>query len=122
MLSKSKIAPAAGIILGAAFAISTSSGALAETLEERDSCMHDALRFCQSAIPDRDRVFGCLVENRDQISSACHTMMAPYLPAGVPPPKKPAKRAHTGLLPRARSPKPTSSGVLATGNGGRSQA
>jgi len=121
MLSKSKIAPAAGIILGTAFAFSTSTGALAETLEERESCMHDAFRFCQSAIPDRDRVFACLVENRDQISSACHTMTAPYLPAGVPPPKKPAKRAHTDL-PRAGSPKPTSSGVLATGNGGRSQA
>lgn len=70
--------------------------------------MHDAFRFCQSAIPDRDRVFACLVENRDQISSACHTMIAPYLPAGVPPPKKPPKRTLL-LRPEVQSRHPVAS-------------
>lgn len=36
MLSKLKIATAGGILLGAAFAISTSSGVLAETFEEKE--------------------------------------------------------------------------------------
>lgn len=108
MLSKLKIATAGGILLGAAFAISASSNVLAETFEERESCMHDAFRFCQSAIPDRDRVFACLVENRDQISSACHTMIAPYLPAGVPPPKKPPRRTLL-LRPENQSRHPVAS-------------
>ena len=49
--------------------------------EEQAACMDDAFKFCGNAIPDRERVFYCLAENRHAISPRCHTMMLPYLPA-----------------------------------------
>jgi hypothetical protein len=52
----------------------------AETAEEQQACTNDAFQFCQNAIPDRDRVFNCLMTNRSQISPACRSAMAPYLP------------------------------------------
>ncbi len=55
MLIKSKIASAAGIILNAFFAFSTSTGALAETLEDKGIVHGRCLPL--SAIRDRDRVF-----------------------------------------------------------------
>jgi hypothetical protein len=66
--------------------------ARAETAEEQQACTNDAFQFCQNAIPDRDRVFNCLMTNRSQISPACRSAMAPYLPvevkrqAAAPPP------------------------------------
>ena len=62
--------------------------ALAETDEERQACVNDALQFCQDAIPDRDRVYGCLVSHMDVISTACHTVIAPSQRADQPPLKK----------------------------------
>ena len=84
MLANNKIAFAASILLGAGVALGANTGAVAETWEGRGACMNDAFRFCQSAIPDRGRVFGCLVDNRDQLSPACHSAMAPYLPVTAP--------------------------------------
>ena len=42
--------------------------ALAETAEEQQACTNDAFEFCQKDIPDRNRVFSCLVENRNLMS------------------------------------------------------
>ncbi|HEY6254251.1 MAG TPA: cysteine rich repeat-containing protein [Xanthobacteraceae bacterium] len=66
--------------LAIVLALGAATVARAETAEEQQACTNDAFQFCQSAIPDRTRVFNCLVSNRDQISPACHTAMAPYLP------------------------------------------
>jgi hypothetical protein len=57
--------------------------ARAETAEEQQACTNDAFQFCQNVIPDRDRVFKCLMTNRSQISPACRSAMAPYLPVEV---------------------------------------
>jgi len=62
--------------------------ALAETDEERQACVNDALQFCQDAIPDRERVYGCLVSHMDVISTACHTVLAPSQRADQPQLKK----------------------------------
>ena len=43
--------------------------ARAETAEEQQACTNDAFQFCQNAIPDRERVFKCLMTNRSQISN-----------------------------------------------------
>ena len=51
---------------------------LAQTQEEQQACTDDALRFCGHAIPDRDRVAGCLSENFNRISIACRTVMQRY--------------------------------------------
>jgi hypothetical protein len=69
------------IALAIVLALSASGVALATTQEEEQACTNDAFQFCQNYIPDRNRVFTCLVSNRDQLSAACHTVMSPYLPA-----------------------------------------
>jgi len=56
--------------------------------EEQAACMDDAFKFCGHAIPDRERVFYCLAENRHAISPRCNTMMLPYLPAEAAPVSK----------------------------------
>jgi hypothetical protein len=66
--------------------------AVAETDEERLACVNDALQFCQDAIPDRERVYGCLVSHKDVISVACHTVIAPAQPADRPLSKKQTQR------------------------------
>jgi len=45
-----------------------SSAAIAETTGERQACMGDAFRVCWSAIPDRNAVFHCLMDNRPRLS------------------------------------------------------
>jgi hypothetical protein len=45
--------------------------ALAYTQEDADACTPDAMRLCQAAIPDPDRVTQCLIENKRHLSPAC---------------------------------------------------
>ena len=45
--------------------------ALAYTQEDADACTPDAMRLCQNAIPDANRVAQCLVQNKQQLSPAC---------------------------------------------------
>lgn len=54
------------------------AAALAQSQEEQQACMDDAFRFCGHAIPDRDRVAGCLSDNFSRISIACRTVMQRY--------------------------------------------
>jgi hypothetical protein len=55
-----------------------SSAAIAETSEERQACMGDAFRVCWAAIPDRNRVFHCLLDNRSKLNPACRVVMDQY--------------------------------------------
>ena len=41
------------------------------TAAERAACQEDAFKFCNHAIPSRDRVRSCLRENMRRISSLC---------------------------------------------------
>src|SRR5262249_26391943 len=45
--------------------------ASAETSEERQACIGDAFRVCWSAIPNRNNVLQCLVENKSQLNPDC---------------------------------------------------
>jgi hypothetical protein len=67
--------------------------ALAQTNEDRQACVNDALQLCQEAIPDRERVFGCLVSHKDLLSPACHAVMARSQTIDQPPLKKQAPRS-----------------------------
>jgi hypothetical protein len=67
--------------LAVVLALGAGTAAQATTPEEEQACTNDAFQFCQAYIPDRERVFNCLVTNRQQISVACHTVLTPYLPA-----------------------------------------
>jgi hypothetical protein len=68
------------IALTIVLALGAGTAALAATPEEEQACTNDAFQFCQNYIPDRNQVFTCLLNNRNQISPACHVVMAPYFP------------------------------------------
>ena len=75
--------------------------AQAQTPEGRQACMNDAFQFCQDAIPDRERVFSCLVAHKSVISAACHTVMAPSLPVDQRPLKNQRLQAKTAKVKHA---------------------
>lgn len=52
--------------------------AAAETSEERQSCIGDAFRVCWAAIPNRDDVFHCLMDNRTRLNPGCRAIMDQY--------------------------------------------
>jgi hypothetical protein len=45
--------------------------ALAETQEERLACTNDANNLCADEIPDREKVYQCLVKKVNELSPAC---------------------------------------------------
>jgi hypothetical protein len=93
------------IALAIVLALGTGGAALATSQEEEQACTNDAFQFCQNFIPDRNRVFSCLVSNRDQISAACHTVMAPYLPPDpVAAVKKPVAAHPNEKNPKGKGP------------------
>jgi hypothetical protein len=92
--------------LAVVLALGASTAALATTPEEEQACTNDAFQFCQTYIPDRERVFNCLVTNRQRISAACHTVLIPYLPA------EPVVAAETKKLPAPHDKTPKSKGPL----------
>ncbi len=94
------------IVLAIVLALGAGKVALAETAEEQQACTNDAFQLCQNFIPDRNRVFTCLVENRTQLSAPCHVVMAPYLPAEpVVALRKPsAPSARDKAAPKSKAP------------------
>jgi hypothetical protein len=54
--------------------------AAAETAEERSACIGDAFRVCWAAIPNRDDVFHCLLDNRTRLQPDCRAIMDQYRP------------------------------------------
>ena len=54
------------------------SAATAETSEERSACIGDAFRVCWAAIPNRDDVFHCLLDNRTRLNPDCRAIMDQY--------------------------------------------
>jgi hypothetical protein len=45
--------------------------ASAETAEERQACFNDAQTHCADEIPDREKVYGCLVKKVNLLSAPC---------------------------------------------------
>lgn len=65
--------------IAAALALVVSGwAASAETSEERQACIGDAFRICWSAIPDRNNVLQCLVENRNRLNPDCREVITRY--------------------------------------------
>ena len=54
------------------------NGAYAETPQERQACQDDAFRLCQAAIPDRERVFACLVSHQRSLNPICRKALAQF--------------------------------------------
>jgi hypothetical protein len=62
----------ASIIVFSASKLSVS----AETMEERLACTPDAQMLCADEIPDRDKVYSCLVRRVNDLSPACKRIIA----------------------------------------------
>jgi hypothetical protein len=70
-----------------AFAIvasATTMRAPAETLEERQACTPDAQSLCFDEIPDRERVYECLVRKVSQLSPACKKIISSSIAPAKP--------------------------------------
>jgi hypothetical protein len=50
--------------------------AAAYTQADADACTPDAMRLCQHAIPDVDRVTQCLAQNKSNLSPACKNVFS----------------------------------------------
>jgi hypothetical protein len=73
------------VLAFAILASATALRALAETLEERLACTPDAQSLCADEIPDRDRVYECLVRRVNQLSPACKRVIsASIVPSHAP--------------------------------------
>jgi hypothetical protein len=73
-----------------AFAILVSATTLpapAETTEERMACTPDAQTLCADEIPDREKVYSCLVKRVNDLSPACKKIIG----ASIGPASKPKK-------------------------------
>jgi hypothetical protein len=87
------------------------SCAAAETPEQRQACTDSAFQVCQQAMPDRERVFGCLIQNKDVISPLCREALAPYLPPE--PARKEASKPRTKIKSSAKAKSRTSPKIAA---------
>ena len=70
-----------------AFAIlasATTFSAFGETVEERQACTPDAQSLCADEIPDRERVYGCLVRKVNQLSPACKKIIGASIAPAKP--------------------------------------
>ena len=70
-------------VLAVGLFITSTSAVFAYTQEEVNACTPDAMRLCQSAIPDAHRVGDCLYHARRRLSPACAAVFARYLGHGA---------------------------------------
>lgn len=80
-----------------AFALLAPAAALpafAETAEDRLACTPDAQTLCADAIPDRARVYACLVKRVNELSPGCKKVISASIapaPAPAPAPARPRR-------------------------------
>jgi hypothetical protein len=76
------------VLAFAIWASAMTSYAFAETDAERQACMADAQIHCGDQIPDRDRVYACLVQKVAQISVPCRKIINESIAASRPQRRK----------------------------------
>jgi hypothetical protein len=91
------------VIVGAMLAVLSASRA--ETPEQRQACTDDAFQLCSDAMPDRERVFACLVEKRNLISPLCREGMAAFLPPEPAPAVQRVNRPKTKASDKTKTKK-----------------
>ena len=64
------------MIAFAILAVTTAIGATAETPETRQACTNDANVHCADEIPDRERVYACLVRHVNELSPPCKKIIS----------------------------------------------
>lgn len=75
MPKKLAMAAAAAAIMWATPGVGQSPAQQQESAEDRQACTDDAFQHCGDAIPDRDRVYQCLVKKVRMISPACRKVI-----------------------------------------------
>ena len=85
-----------------AIALSATTVALARDFGGAARVHWRCFQFCRGAIPDRDRVFAFLKDNRNVISAACDAGIAPYLPTVPAAAKQEHAQGKTPATGRAR--------------------
>ena len=68
------------LVVGGSMAMS-----YAQPPEEQQACQNDAFRLCQQLVPDRERVFECLVQNRELLNGICRGAIDRASPPPPPP-------------------------------------
>jgi hypothetical protein len=61
------------------------AGASAETAAERRACANDAQTHCPDQIPDREKVYACLIQKVSQLSPACKKIITDSVKANRKP-------------------------------------
>jgi hypothetical protein len=74
--------------------------------EGRAACSGDAMRFCSSMIPNKERVAGCLKGHRQQLSATCKALFDKYDPIPGPTANSASRSLTTGA-PSAGEKAPT---------------
>ena len=65
------------LAIGLLLAVIASASAKAEDQGQGQmACATDAMTICSQFIPDRERVAGCLMSNRNRISVSCRAQLA----------------------------------------------
>jgi hypothetical protein len=64
------------VIALAVLASTTTFGAAAESPEARQACTNDANVHCADEIPDRERVYACLVRHVNELSPPCKKIIS----------------------------------------------
>lgn len=57
-------------------ASATAFSAAAESPEARQACTNDANTLCPDEVPDRERVYACLVQKINQLSPPCKKIIS----------------------------------------------
>jgi len=70
------------VVSAAIAALCLCTNALAESSEERNACMGDAMKTCWSAIPDHHAVYLCLYQNQSRLSEGCRAIISKTTPYG----------------------------------------
>ena len=73
------------ILAFAILASTTTLSAAVETPEARQACTNDANTLCPDEIPDRERVYACLVKKISQLSPLCKKVISESI---VPPQRR----------------------------------
>jgi hypothetical protein len=80
------------LVLAFAILASATLRAPAETTEERLACTPDAQSLCADEIPDRERVYECLVRRVTQLSPACRRIISASIPPAPAPSSSPSRQ------------------------------
>jgi hypothetical protein len=77
MMSMKLLAAAAavGVMIWATPGVAQSPAIQQESAEDRQACTDDAFQHCGDFVPDRDRVYQCLVKKVKMISPACRKVI-----------------------------------------------